>query len=73
MPGQWLGEPVFAPRSPDAAEDDGFVLVLVHDANRDATAVEILDARSVDAGPLARVWLDERIPLGFHGNWSSAA
>ena len=70
--GQWTGEPVFVPRSETAEEDDGFVLFLVHDANRDETAVEILDARAIDAAPLARLWLDTRIPLCFHGNWAQA-
>ncbi len=70
--GQWTGEPVFVPRSATAKEDDGFVLFLVHDANRDETAVEILDAGAVDAEPLARLWLDTRIPLCFHGNWGPA-
>ena len=44
----------------------------MHDAQRDQTAVEILDAGAVDAAPLARLWLDTRIPLGFHGNWAQA-
>ena len=70
--GQWVGEPVFAPRNPTADEDDGFVLNLVFDGNRDQTAIEILDARAIDAEPLARIWLDERVPLGFHGNWLPA-
>ncbi len=70
--GQWTGEPVFVPRSAGAAEDDGFVLFVVHDANRDETSIEILDAGAVDAAPLARLWLDTRIPLGFHGNWANA-
>ena len=71
--GQWTGEPVFVPRSKDAAEDDGFVLVATHDANKAETAVEILDARGIDAEPLARLHLDTRIPFGFHGNWASSA
>ncbi len=67
--GQWSGEPVFVPRANDAAEDDGFVLNLLHDAVRDETAIEIHDARNLAGTPLARGWLEERIPLGFHGNW----
>ena len=70
--GQWVGEPVFVPRTPESEEDDGFVLNILHDGNRDATALDIRDARAVDAPPLARLWLDERIPLGFHGNWAAA-
>ncbi len=71
--GQWVGEPVFVPRDAEAAEDDGFVLFPVYDAIRDETAVEILDAGAVDAGPVARLWLDTRMPFGFHGNWAGAA
>lgn len=72
-PGRWVGEPVFVPRTPDAEEDDGFVLGLVYDGVDDRTALDVLDARAIDAKPLARIWLQERIPLGFHGNWSAAA
>jgi carotenoid cleavage dioxygenase-like enzyme len=67
--GQWVGEPVFVPRDAVSEEDEGFLLYLVHDANRDQTAIEILDARTVDSEPLARLWLEQRLPLGFHGNW----
>ncbi|MFB0976619.1 MAG: carotenoid oxygenase family protein [Myxococcota bacterium] len=70
--GQWVGEPVFVPRTPDAEEDDGFILNLVHDTNTDETAIDVLDARAIDSAPLARLWLEERIPLGFHGNWLQA-
>lgn len=70
--GRWVGEPVFVPRAADSEEDDGFVLSVAHDANRDASAVEIFDARGIDSDPLARLWLDERMPLGFHGNWDPA-
>ena len=70
--GQWAGEPVFVPRHEGAEEDNGFVLSLMFDAIGDRTAIEILDARGVDAEPLARLWLDERIPVGFHGSWLQA-
>jgi len=70
--GRWVGEPVFVPRTPDGEEDDGFVLNLCFDAPTDRSALEILDARALDRAPLARLWLDERIPLGFHGNWAPA-
>jgi carotenoid cleavage dioxygenase len=70
--GQWVGEPVFVPRHPDAEEDEGFVLNLLFDAKGDRTAIDILDARAIDAEPLARLWLEERVPVGFHGNWLQA-
>jgi carotenoid cleavage dioxygenase len=72
VPGQWVGEPVFAPRTPEAEEDDGFVLNLLYDAANGRTAVDILDARAIDSEPLARLWLKERVPMGFHGNFASA-
>jgi len=71
--GRWVGEPVFVPRSAEADEDDGFVLNLLHDGKRDETAVDILDARAIDGEPVARLWLEERLPLGFHGNWLGAS
>ena len=67
--GQWVGEPVFVPRSPDAAEDDGFVLHQLYDGASDRSAIDVLDAQALDAEPLARLWLAERVPLGFHGNY----
>lgn len=67
--GRWVGEPVFVPRHPDAEEDDGFVLNQIFDAVADRSAIEILDARAIDAEPLARLWLEERVPFGFHGSW----
>jgi len=68
--GWWTGEPVFAPRSPDAGEDDGFVLSMVYDGPSDRSALQILDAQHLDAAPLARLWLRHRVPLQFHGNYA---
>lgn len=70
--GQWVGEPVFVPRCEGAEEDDGFVLNQLFDAVGDRSAIEIHDARAIGAEPLARLWLDERVPVGFHGNWLQA-
>ena len=42
-------EPVFVPRTADAAEDDGWVLAYVHDAARDACDVVVLDAQDFTA------------------------
>ena len=70
--GQWVGEPVFVPRCDGAEEDDGFVLNLLFDAVGDRSAIEVHDARAIAAEPLARLWLDERVPVGFHGNWLQA-
>ena len=70
-PGHFPGEPVFVPRTPDAAEDDGFVLVVVADAPNERSYLAVLDAQNLDAAPLARAHLDVRVPLGFHGNFAA--
>ncbi len=62
-------EAVFVPRTPDAAEDDGWVLVLRYDPDRDASDLLVLDARAIDGEPRATVHLPCRVPFGFHGNW----
>ena len=62
-------EPVFVPRHVDAAEDEGWVLIYVHDAQRDACDVVVLDAQDFAGEPVATVHLPVRVPFGFHGNW----
>jgi carotenoid cleavage dioxygenase len=44
----------------------------VHDDADDATDLVVLDATEVDAGPVARVRMPERVPYGFHGTWVPA-
>lgn len=72
-PGRTAGEVVFVPRAADAAEDDGWYLTLVHDAATDRSELVVLAADDPAAGPVARVHLPARVPLGFHGNWVPAA
>ncbi|MFM8304962.1 MAG: carotenoid oxygenase family protein [Actinomycetota bacterium] len=66
-------EPVFVPRGADAAEDDGWVLAYVHDAERNACDVVVLDAQDFGGEPVATVHLPVRVPFGFHGNWVPAS
>jgi carotenoid cleavage dioxygenase-like enzyme len=63
------GEAVFAPASPDATEDDGYVMAYVHNPGRGAADLVILHAQDFTGEPVARVHLPARIPLGFHGSW----
>jgi carotenoid cleavage dioxygenase len=67
--GQHAGEAVFVPRTPDAAEDDGWVLSLVYDAHRDASDLVVVNAADFTGEPQAVVHLPQRVPYGFHGNW----
>ncbi len=70
--GNGVGEPLFVPRTANAAEDDGYVLVLVYDQVRNASDFFILDARHIAGEPIASVHIPHRVPYGFHGNWVAA-
>jgi len=68
-PGQVPGEFVFVARAGGTAEDDGWLMGYVIDRARDTTDLVILDAARVEAPPVARITVPQRIPPGFHGNW----
>jgi carotenoid cleavage dioxygenase len=63
------GEWVMVPRHDGAAEDDGWLMTLVYDAAIDRSELLVLPAADPADGPVARVLLPNRVPLGFHGNW----
>lgn len=71
----WFGEDrvgseaPLAPRPGATAEDDGYLVSFVHDMREDRSEVVILDAADIEAGPIARVLLPQRVPLGFHAVW----
>jgi carotenoid cleavage dioxygenase-like enzyme len=67
-----LGEAVFAPAGPAAAEDEGWVLVFAHDEAEDRTELRIIDAQDFSGPPVARVRLPRRVPYGAHGAWLPA-
>ena len=62
-------EPVFVPRSPDGAEDDGWVMSYVYDGATGRSDVVILHAQDFTGDPVATIHLPDRVPFGFHGNW----
>jgi carotenoid cleavage dioxygenase-like enzyme len=68
-PARWGSESPFAPRPGAAAEDDGYVLSYVHDEGTGRSEVEVLDAADLAAGPVCRIGLPARVPLGFHATW----
>jgi 8'-apo-carotenoid 13,14-cleaving dioxygenase len=65
-------ECVFVPRSPEAAEDDGWVLSFVWDAQRNRSELTVIDAKKFDEPPVAKIRLPQRVPFGFHGSWIPA-
>jgi len=62
-------EPVFAPASADAAEDEGWIISLSHDTRSDESRLVIVDAQDFTADPVAVVHLPRRVPYGAHGSW----
>ena len=66
--GTFVGEPLFVPRG-GAAEDDGWLLVLVYDAAVGTSHVALLNAQELERGPIARAHFEHHIPYGFHGTW----
>jgi carotenoid cleavage dioxygenase len=66
-----VGEFVFVPSSPDAAEDEGVLMGLVHHDDTGRSDLEVLDASSLET--VATVHLPARVPYGFHGNWVPTA
>ena len=63
-PGRAAGEPVFVGRPGGTAEDDGWLVTFVHEADR--AEFVVLDAQDFDRGYVARVPLPQRVPFGFH-------
>ena len=70
---RYCGEPVFAPRPGGIGEDDGWLLIFVHDECTNQSELLILDAQNLEAAPVARVLIPQRVPYGFHGAWVSQA
>ena len=50
-------------------EDDGWLLVVVFDAESKRDGLHIYDARALDAGPCAVAWSRRSTPYGLHGAW----
>ncbi|KRA32489.1 MULTISPECIES: carotenoid oxygenase family protein [unclassified Nocardioides] len=67
VPGHSLGEALFVPRSPDAAEDDGWLLAMAHDKAESRSKLLVLDARDPEKNAIATMHLPFNVPLGFHG------
>lgn len=77
-PGRYGSEAPFAPRdgagpaAGSGADDDGYLVTFVTDERDGRSEVQILDAADLGAGPVGRVLLPARVPLGFHATWVRA-
>jgi carotenoid cleavage oxygenase len=67
-----IGEMSFVPNpardSGDSAEDDGILIGYGYHRSRDEGQLLLLDAQTCES--VATVHLPQRVPMGFHGNWS---
>ncbi|HYX04638.1 MAG TPA: carotenoid oxygenase family protein, partial [Reyranella sp.] len=68
-PADRFGEPIFVPRSDDAAEGDGWVLSVLYRGAEGRSDLAVFEATDIDRGPVALAHLSSRVPAGFHGNW----
>lgn len=67
--GDMTSEPVFTPRSANAAEGDGWVTAVVWRAAENRSDLLVFEAQAIAKGPIAVAELPRRVPFGFHGNW----
>ena len=70
--GQFVGEPVFAPRPGARDLDDGWVIAVIYDGAAKKTQLCVFECNALAKGPIAAVPLPLQ-PYGFHGFWEGAA
>ena len=63
------GEPVFASDPNSDGEDEGWVITIVHNEEKNSSKLIIIDAQDFGADPVAVVHLPRRVPYGAHGSW----
>ncbi len=69
-PGCWPGEPVFVSRPDPTDEEDGVLLSVVLDGQRNTSFLLVLDA--ADLSELARAQVPHHIPFSFHGQFAAS-
>lgn len=67
-PGRYGSEAIFVPCQPGITceEDDGYLVLFVHDENTRKSEVNVIDAKTMSSEPVAVVELPSRVPYGFH-------
>ncbi|MBU9172094.1 carotenoid oxygenase family protein [Burkholderia gladioli] len=68
-PAATFQDPVFVPRSADAAEGDGFLIAILNYPLERRSELVVLNSLSLEAGPIARIKLPLRMRLGIHSAW----
>lgn len=63
------GEPVFVPSPAAKTEDDGVLLIVCHDTEKQATCLVVLDAQKLTQVAIA--YTPKHIPISLHGSFYS--
>lgn len=69
-PRRYVCEPLFVPKPQPRAEDDGWILAILHNAETHKGELVILDAQAIADGPLATIRLPHHLAAGLHGSFS---
>jgi carotenoid cleavage dioxygenase len=64
-----VGEPAFAPSPGHPDDGQGYWLTFATDRTDERSWLLVLPAEEPESGPLARIRIPVRVPLGLHGNW----
>jgi carotenoid cleavage dioxygenase-like enzyme len=72
-PQTMIQEPCFVPRTPIAAEGDGYLIAIGDNIVSNYSDLLIFDAQRIHEGPFARAKLPFRLRPGIHGNWADAS
>lgn len=67
-----LQEPAFIPRSKDAPEGDGWIVMVCNRLAEHKSDLLIFDALDIEKGPVATVHIPFALRFGLHGNWANA-
>jgi len=70
--GTCASETPFAPADNAQAEDDGYLMCYLTDGETGTSEAQIFDARDIESGPVCRLRLPARVPVGFHSCWVNA-
>ncbi len=67
-----LQEPCFIPRSKDAPEGDGWIVMVCNRLEEKRSDLLLFDALDIEKGPIATIKIPIRLRFGLHGNWANA-
>ena len=67
-----LQVPCFIPRSVDAPEGDGWIVMVCNRLAEHRSDLLLFDATDIAKGPIAQIRVPIRLRFGLHGNWANA-